>query len=190
VVVVSCNQYPKNIDRKARQYLSFYKPNDTLFFKDSKSKIDTFLITNMDSDTFVSNRLGLMSPAPHKAIHIYYKQIPHNNYGTPVTSDSTKKMEDADFISLSSEAWDSLTEISLDFHQFNFNFPSDSIGDLKRDSLLIGGKLFTKYRYFELPKDHWSNDSNQVVDIYWENKYGIVAYRYQDGDYWERINLK
>ncbi len=189
-VMESCLQYPRNINNKAREYLAFYKPFDTIFYENSKSSVDTFLITTVDSETTVHNSLGIMSPAPGKSITVHYTALsPYERTmkGRDLTYD---RNNDWYFIALRILRYDSMPIMDFGFIGFNYTFHQDSIGVLKTDTLLIDGKIFNKYRYFELPKDNWINNPTQIVAIWWQNKYGLIAYKWQNGDMWKRINLK
>lgn len=191
-------RYPESkflIDKKIRDYLSFYKPNDTLLFQDSKSKIDTFLITYIDSVTYNPTLITFWPPTePFKWIQVHYRQIPKDTWHSTSLSDSGEKFEDASLIWVYQypESGKTTYEITFNFKKL-YTWYEDPIivGVLRTDTIVINHRLFTNYSDIPINEDQkWQNDSNYVTDIYWINKYGIIAYKYKNGDIWKRINLK
>gem|GEM_PF-2721044 len=173
---------------KTRSYLSFYKPNDIWIFEDSKSRIDTFQITKMDSNMFVPPLIHFMSPGPFKWIEVHYRQRPIDSWHSTTLVDTGRIYEDARLIDINKSNGEE--EVSLDFKNFYVFNRSDSIGVLKTDILEVSGIKFKNYYNISLDKDEkWQKDSDYVTDVYWVNKYGIIAYKYKNGDLWKRINL-
>jgi len=167
-----------------RNYLSFYKHNDIWIFEDSRFRKDTFQVTSVDSEEHIPAIINFSGPGPSKSISIEFKKISSDNsegLNNEVLRIDSKSQGDNGFITLAF------------FHRFTNWWNSDSIGVLKSDTLRVSNIIFNKYRYIESRLGDLRNldesDSLDIMSIYWTNKYGIIAYKYKNGDLWKRINL-
>jgi hypothetical protein len=167
-----------------RNYLSFYKHNDIWIFEDSRFRKDTFQVTSVDSEEHIPAIINFLGPGPSKSISIGFKKISSDNFSglnNGVLRIDSKSQGDNGYITLAF------------FHRFTNWWNSDSIGVLKSDTLRVSNILFNKYRYIESRLSDLRNldesDSLDIISIYWTNEYGIIAYKYKNGDLWKRINL-
>jgi hypothetical protein len=170
------------ISETSRNYLSFFKPNDTLYFQDLKGKIDTFLITYIDSEEHTETNLSSLSP--WKEVRVHYKQLPKN------------LIKDSILVSIFASY---RSQVSINFKDFVYSpwvdgkladGAKNQQGVLMHDTIMISKKNFTGYFDFGYSRgDSSKMDSTDITHLYWLNKYGIIAYKYRNGNMWKRINL-
>jgi hypothetical protein len=174
---------------KARGYLDFYKSNDLWLFEDSTSRVDSIEIMSIDSSYLNPFFLSIMNPAPRKEIKVNWKRISKDSrYG--VKEDSVANIGYIEIEKI--PAWRDHSEnvnISLP-RTFFYHLYTAKRDSIKSDSVLIGNVLFTNYIDFYDRNNGTNRDPHDIVEIYWTNKYGIIAYRYRNGNVWKRINLK
>jgi len=170
------------ISGTSRNYLSFFKPNDTLYFQDLKGKVDTFLITYIDSEEHTETNISSLSP--WKEIRVHYKQLPKN------------LVKDSILVSIFSSY---RSQVKINFKEFVYapwvdgklaDGASNQQGVLMLDTSIINKKSITGFFDFGYARgDSTKMNSTDIAHLYWLNKYGIIAYKYQNGDLWKRINL-
>lgn len=195
VIIVSCNRYPETgflFSTKTREFLSFFKHNDTLLYQDSKGKVDTFIITTLDSSKHIPPPFESFSfGGAQKSIDIHYKQYPNDKWGTTSSNNPQKyTYEEASIIGVSNSFGNSIDEIWIKFKNLSLIYEDTSkIGIFKKDTIILHSNVFTNYLDIG-EDDKRPKDSTDVSNIYWAGKYGIIAYKYKNGDFWKRINLK
>jgi hypothetical protein len=203
-VIIAIYQHNKNyekdfpIDQKARNFLSFYKPNAIWTFENSKWKRDTILIS-VDS-AFYPPSAGFLAPAPHKYIRIHFTELKQSRQNEDeILGDGNLNIEKDKY------------EGRVNFWFYHGDFRLNTQDTItKSDSLLIDSVLFTKYLDIysrqepefitatstTAPYNIITNSPNpnyhplDIIDIYWVNKYGILAYKLQNDDIWKRTNIK
>jgi hypothetical protein len=193
-VMVSCNRYPEsnfNFTAKAREFLSFFKYNDTLLYQDLKGKVDTFIITTLDSSKHIPPLFESFSfGGAQKSIDICYRQYPNDVWGMTETNNHKKIYHEASIVDITSNYGSLIDEVWIKFKNISLVYEDTAkIGVFKTDTIILNGKVFTNYLDIGAD-DKRQKDSADVNNIYWDNKYGIIAYKYKNGDFWKRINLK
>jgi len=183
-----CNQYSESdfkISATARQYLICGQPGDKLIFKDSRSLMDTFQLTAIDSTTYIPSYFGLMSHAPYKRIVIRFKDLNIGDTGSiEVEQVPVYPVPDQEDIGISFSHT----------HTFHYHSMRDSISSLKLDSIRIDNVLLKECKDLKSDMNNVKFnkevvDSLYITHIYCAKKYGIVAYKCRNGDMWRRINL-
>jgi|SRR6185312_5067784 len=202
ISLVSCKKHSDSefeINNSARQFLEFYKPHEIWLFKDTASKIDTFRVTSIDSVLYNPPIYGfLQSQFHHKDIRIQYQQLPNDEWHSEeLEMQGPPKKIDATLIALvksidvvyDTEAFKE--ELYIGFKEFRYENLINSLSKPSAENLGIGNT--NQIVYFNL-KDTSTGFGREkkptsVVEVYWSNKYGIIAYKYKNGDLWKRINL-
>lgn len=175
---------------KMRAYLEFYKSNKIWCFSDSSSRTDTLQFISVDSSVFDPLGINMGAQVPHKDISILYRHISK----TKRYQNRQDSIMDSFFILISKHLSDSVKKITIDLYDFEGESFSDSIGITKLDTIKIDNIEFTKYVDIGLLDDikyeqQGHEKPTDITHVYWLNKYGIIAYRYRNGDIWKRINL-
>ncbi len=192
------NDFP--IDQKARNFLAFYKPNTSWVFENSNGKRDTILV-HIDS-VFYPPQAGFLAHEPYKFIEIHFTES--SKYKLQYYKDDCI----LDGMTIRIEKYKYSKEISFScFRGISTLNASDTL--TKADSLKLDSVLFAKYLdIFAQPEpaNYYTTEYTgtmkvivknpnpnyhplDIADIYWVNKYGVLAYKLQNGDFWKRTNL-
>lgn len=180
-----------NISASAREYIKHFKQNDTLYFKDSKSKVDTFVITGIDSGIRRKPFIHfLWGGSEGKGIRVAYKQFPIDKWHATEIEDTGVKLLYDRLISIGKNPKDSETHIHISFRAFFSNDSNGVLGIRQSDTMIIDGIRINDYSLLKYSNEFNSfKDSNDVSAIYWSRRYGLIEYKYWNGDIWKRINL-
>ncbi|HTA81736.1 MAG TPA: hypothetical protein VK783_02300, partial [Bacteroidia bacterium] len=86
---------------------------------------------------------------------------------------------------------DSTSKLQMGIKEFVSKEYSNCLGKEQLDTLIIDGVTITDYSIIESIEtpNKWHYPENISV-AYWSKKYGLIAYKYWNGDIWKRINLK
>ena len=195
LLISSCTwkPYPPekyNIEQSYRDLVSPYKSGDTLLFKDSSNKINSFLISKIDSVIY-DTKGYFINRKNEKIISVSYKQIPIDKWAhewigsAPDSAGFREHKEDATLIDIIRDPAAESTELNFNFQIFRGctlkNLP------LHTDTLNINGINITGYYKIEYCDEDVKNLSDIKV-AYSTIKKGIMAYQLLDGTWWIRIN--
>lgn len=173
-----------------RNYISFYKPGKIWGFENSAGKKDSIKLVRMDSDLYNVTKtfLTFMWHRPMKTISINFKHLTKTAWDEKTyNTDST-----GEFISISIRTGPYNKDFQMCFSFINWFLYCDTtsaIGNVRKDTLLINGSIVTNYINIADTSTLMHNEGTDIVNVYWVNKYGIIAYKYRNGDLWKRINL-
>ena len=160
--------------QKERKLLHTYQADEVLVFRSEKSgNIKRFKITRV-SDEFAGFNEG--HPGLKRWGEIDYIDLDNKR-------ESPLLVIDKDYDTPSDTA-----SIFLDFGDFGDHYFVDSGRTYEIDSMMINSKI-----YRDITITHTSasfeNTPHQVIQIYWQENFGIVKYDLLDGDSYVRINL-
>ena len=159
---------------------NIYKVNDTLIFKNSRSDLDTFIISsktifNKGSD----ENTGWYNPPIG---NVTFKDLPNNHYGRTIirwgTSDTI--IQDCSLITIYKDKPNGSISEVLYFKNFIGRIDRRTQKTANLDNLKYGNLL-------KVPSFDTVNirDSTEITNIYWSDKFGIIAYDLRNGDKWK-----
>lgn len=188
----SCNYrpFPKEkyeIGENYRNLINSYSLGDTLIFKSSQNKIDSFVISGIDSA--INDRNGyFINAANGKSISLTNKQIPIDKWQytwLEVKGDGKEHphSEDGTFISIAKNPKDETTEYYFNFKEFRCS--KKETPKLNKDTIEVNGLKITNYYKIDNCAVSSQNENSIKVCFSTIDK-GLVAFKTYNNILWTR----
>ncbi|HWK02579.1 MAG TPA: hypothetical protein VNS58_03050 [Puia sp.] len=179
-----------NLSNQERKLLAPFKKADTLYFESSRKEIDTVVVLGLDSSQ--KKEMGwLMAKPAYNEVSISVKCFPEGKWIHGIFYDSVARKADTEYnklITIGKYPQEHRVRYFFSFKDF-FASTEVGLGELHPDTLLINGRLLTNY-YIITDSNPSSSTNNPIESLFWTEKSGLVAYKYMNGIYWIRKNIK
>jgi hypothetical protein len=173
-----------NLTSNDLKTFNIYKENDTLIFENSLGDLDTFMVSSKSIiNKGWDENTGWYNPPLAK---VHFKDIPHNKYGTTVIrwEHSDTITEDQVLLTVYKRKPSIGIEETISIKNFigiidRQNQKTNSL-DLQNSDII--------YKVDPIDKSS-IHDSSDIINVYWSDKLGIVAYDSKNGERW-KLNKK
>lgn len=148
-----------------------YAPGDSLKFRDSRGKLEYYVVEKLDSAIFYGGAFS--HNRSWKDIRLDCRML----------SDEVKGSEAHYGMIINKPSWTTLASIELRLKGF-YNVDVSPQLKLRKDTTRANDIAFTDYYLFHARE--LSNDPDPVVAVYMKPVDGIIAYRTISGNWWTR----
>jgi hypothetical protein len=172
-----------------RKAIEAFKEGDTLYFENPKHGIEMFLVLKFD--TSYKKEFGtLMAKPAFNTISVPLKQLPSDSFIHGIFKNEIENRLDTEYhsiLDITKYPQSKEVEYFISFKRFMW-LGKNGFGILHSDTLRINN-CFVK-DYYVITDKNISQDSTSkdVSEIIWTINKGIVAYKYNNGEYWTRKN--
>lgn len=166
---------------------SLYKAvsyRDTMFFENGQNRIDTFVLTKIDS-SLVNKIDCFMCPRAAKSVFRKYKQYPINYWADSIYENQSTDKEkvigrEVSLVSMTKFPDVNITRVYISFKNFHSSIEG-SLGQPSNDSLKINGLYFTNYYILNSTAQSLIVNDEDVEIVFVTLKDGIIAYKEKSG---------
>lgn len=191
VLFSSCCSYDQkdfNFTSEELAFASSLYVGDTIYYESNLHDIDTILIIDTLSEQ-VEGCGMFIQPRPSNNLSFLIKHLPVDNwYGTSTTNSETK-IDYQSLLTITKSPKPKQIEFSFSFKGFYSSLDS-IIGELQTDTVEFNNRKFWDYYLIKHSYPERIKNANDVTEIYWTKKEGLVAYRNKGGEVWARKYFK
>lgn len=184
ILLSGCCTYDEKdfeFDETELKLVSVYKTNDTIYFENQRSDLDTILIVAIDKDQ--KKECGNLMARPAENYEaIIIKHLPKDNWhGTEIEDGKVNNILYQSLFSICKYPQNKMKYFSISFKNFYWG-SKNMIDQLQSDTITLNEMKFTNY--YVLQNEFPKNDINPnlVETVYWTNDHGLIAYKNKGGD--------
>jgi hypothetical protein len=186
----SCQSYSeKDFDFNAAENKLFepFKTGDTLYFENSQHDNDSFLILRFDT-IFKKESGTLMAKPAYNTISVSLKSLPKDSFIHGIFKNEKENRLDTEYnsiLSITKYPQSKEIEYSISFKKFLW-ISKTGFGLSHADTLRINNCSFKDYYIISNEYKKQDTLATDIAEIIWTIKDGMVAYRYNNGQYWTK----
>jgi len=182
-----------NFDNNEPKHLSCYKTDDTIYFENSKSDIDTITVIKIDSAKGEECH-GISAPRPTgKSCWVAIKYLPIDRWYTRKlfgnNQEDTTSFEYKKLINIYKDPIKNKTFFDFEFKDF-YTGCNYVLGKLNTDTLTLNKNKITNYYIIEHGYPERITKSINIETLIWTDKDGLTAYKNKNGDWWTKKQNK